>query len=74
MNNIVTATEIKNYKDIGKLMIKDTPIIEQAQLIDVKPLLGDRFYFDLINNLDNEKYQPLLDGCAFTYFGISYAR
>jgi hypothetical protein len=53
-------------------MIKDTPIIEQAQLIDVKPLLGDRFYFDLINNLDNEKYQPLLDGCAFTYF-ISYA-
>jgi hypothetical protein len=55
-------------------MIKDTPIIEQAQLIDVKPLLGDRFYFDLINNLDNEKYQPLLDGCAFTYFGISYAR
>jgi hypothetical protein len=27
--------------------------------------------FDLINNLDNEKYQPLLD--AFTYFGISYA-
>jgi hypothetical protein len=29
-------------------------IIEQAQLIDVKPLLGDRFYFDLINNLDNE--------------------
>jgi hypothetical protein len=53
-------------------MIKDTPIIEQAQLIDVKPLLGDRFYFDLINNLDNEKYQPLLDGCAFTYFGISY--
>jgi hypothetical protein len=39
----------------------------------IKPLLGDRFYFDLINNLDNEKYQPLLDGCAFTYFGISYA-
>jgi hypothetical protein len=35
-------------------MIKITPIIEQAQLIDVKPLLGDRFYFDLINNLDNE--------------------
>jgi hypothetical protein len=29
--------------------------------------------FILINNLDNEKYQPLLDGCAFTYFGISYS-
>jgi hypothetical protein len=55
-------------------MIKITPIIEQAQLIDVKPLLGDRFYFDLINNLDNEKYQPLLDGCAFTYFGMLCTR
>jgi hypothetical protein len=45
MNNIVTATEIKNYKDIGnKLMIKKiVPIIEQAQLIDVKPLLGIDF-------------------------------
>jgi hypothetical protein len=49
-----------------------TPIIEQTQLMLLN-LLGDRFYFDLINNLDNEKYQPL-DGCAFTYFGISYAR
>jgi hypothetical protein len=35
-------------------MIKDYTIIEQAQLIDVKPLLGDRFYFDLINNLDKK--------------------
>jgi hypothetical protein len=35
-------------------MIKIAPIIEQAQLIDVKPLLGDRFYFDLINNLLTE--------------------
>jgi hypothetical protein len=49
-------------------MIKIAPIIEQAQLIDVKPLLGDRFYFDLINNLLTEKYQPLLDGCAFILF------
>jgi hypothetical protein len=54
MNNIVTATEIKNYKDIGnKIDDKDSTIIEQAQLIDVKPLL-DRFYFDLINNLDKK--------------------
>jgi hypothetical protein len=32
MNNIVTATEIKNYKDIGNKIDdkKITPIIEQA--------------------------------------------
>jgi hypothetical protein len=55
-------------------MIKDYTNNWTSTINDVKPLLGDRFYFDLINNLDNEKYQPLLDGCAFTYFGISYAR
>jgi hypothetical protein len=74
MNNILTATEIKNYKDIGNKIDENkiNGIIEQAQLIDIKALLGDRFYFDVINNLNNPIYQPLLDGCSFTYFDISY--
>jgi hypothetical protein len=75
MNNILTATEIKNYKDIGNKIDENkiNGIIEQAQLIDVKPLLGDRFYFDLMNNLSNPIYQPLLDGSSFTYFDITYS-
>jgi hypothetical protein len=74
MNNILTATEIKNYKDIGNKIDENkiNGVIEQAQLIDVKSLLGDRFYFDLLNNLNNTIYLPLLDGCSFTYFGITY--
>lgn len=74
MNNILTATEIKNYKDIGNKIDENkiNSIIEQAQLIDIKALLGDRFYFDLINNLSNPIYQPLLDGSSFTYFDINY--
>lgn len=74
MNNILTSTEIKNYKDIGNKIdeSKINPIIEQAQLTELKSVLGDRFYFDLLNNLATAKYQPLLDGCSFTYFGITY--
>jgi hypothetical protein len=35
MNNIVTATEIKNYKDIGnKIDDKKIPIIEQAMMLN----------------------------------------
>ncbi|QIH37885.1 hypothetical protein G7A72_03300 [Flavobacterium sp. Sr18] len=74
MNNILTSTEIKNYKDIGNKIdeSKINPIIEQAQLTELKSVLGDRFYFDLLNNLATTKYQPLLDGCSFTYCGITY--
>jgi hypothetical protein len=45
------------------------PIIEQA--IDVKPLLGDRFYFDLINNLD-KKISTIIRWLCILYFGIIY--
>ena len=74
MNNILTATEIKNYKDIGNKIdeSKINGIIEQAQLTELKTVLGDRFYFDLLNNLITPKYLPLLDGCAFTYNDIPY--
>lgn len=74
MNNILTATEIKNYKDIGNKLDENkiNPIIEQAQITDLKNALGDRFYFDLLNNLETEKYQSLLNGSSFTYFGINY--
>lgn len=74
MNNILLVSEISNYKDIGKKIDEDklTPIITQAQIIDLKNILGDRFYFDVINNKDNKTYQPLLEGCAFTYNTIEY--
>jgi hypothetical protein len=74
MNNIINPAEIKNFKDIGNKIDdkKIIPIIEQAQVTNLKDALGDRFYFDLLNNLETEKYQPLLDGCNFTNFGINY--
>jgi hypothetical protein len=74
MNKIITAIEVNSLKDIGKVTDENkiNPIIEQAQITDLKNALGDRFYFDLLNNLETEKYQPLLNGSSFTYFGINY--
>lgn len=74
MNNILTPAEIKNYKDIGKVIDENkvNAIIEQTQITDLKNALGDRFYFDLLNNLETENYQPLLNGSSFEYFGINY--
>ncbi len=74
MNKIVTATEIKNYKDIGNKIDENkiNPIIEQAQLTELKDMLGSEFYFDVLNNLDNPIYQDLLSGSTFTYNEITY--
>ncbi|MFV8339133.1 hypothetical protein ACNQGL_07665 [Flavobacterium sp. LB3P21] len=74
MNNILTAIEVKLLKDIGMVIDENkiNQIIEQAQITDLKNALGDRFYFDLLNNLETEKYQLLLNGSSFTYFEINY--
>ncbi|RAK21607.1 hypothetical protein B0I03_10539 [Flavobacterium aquaticum] len=74
MNKIITATEIKNYKDIGNKVDENkiNPIIEQAQLTELKDVLGSEFYFDVLNNLNNPIYQDLLSGSTFTYNDIVY--
>ena len=74
MDNILTPEEIKNYKDIGNKIDekKINPIIEQAQIVELKDVLGDRFYFDVLANKDNDQYQDLLNGSSFIYNGVTY--
>lgn len=71
---IVTATEIKQLKDIGNKIDeqKINPIIEQAQITDLKDRLGNDFYFDVIANLTNPDYQNLLSGSTFTQNDVTY--
>jgi len=74
MNNLLTPIQIKDYKDIGNKIDENkiNPIIEQAQIVDLKATLGDRFYFDVVGNKDNPDYAPLFSGCTFTYFDVNY--
>lgn len=74
MNNLLTPEQIKNYKDIGNKIDekKIIPIIEQAQIVELKATLGDRFYFDVLTNKNNPDYAPLFSGCTFTYFDVNY--
>lgn len=74
MNKIVTATELKNYKDIGNKIDENkiNPIIEQAQLTEVKDVLGSDFYFDVLANLSTPEYQDLLSGGTFIHNDITY--
>ncbi|WNM18613.1 DUF6712 family protein [Flavobacterium capsici] len=78
MNQILTPSNLLDYKDIGQTAnaisgdTKIISIIEEAQLTDLKDALGDKFYFDLLSNLDNPIYQDLLSGSTFNYCGVSY--
>lgn len=74
MNKILLASEISNYKDIGQKidLNKVNTIIEEVQITNLKEVLGDKFYFDLIGNLDNPNYQDLLSGSTFEYCGVTY--
>jgi len=74
MNNLLTPEQIKNFKDIGNKIDENKikPIIEQAQIVELKATLGDRFYFDVLVNKDNPDYAPLFSGCSFTYFDVNY--
>ena len=74
MNNILTPEQIKQYKDIGYKVDdkKIIPIIEQAQIVELKEVLGDRFYFDVLANINNAEYSELFNGSSFTYYDVTY--
>lgn len=46
--------------------------IFEAQYLDLKDLLCDTFYFDLVGNYASEKYQTLLAGGTYTYEDNTY--
>ena len=74
MQKLITVNEFKSVKDVGE-KVDDKKInqaIEIAQSTDLKDLLGSRFYFDMMNNLEQANYQDLLSGCTFTFMGVTY--
>lgn len=76
MNKILTALEIKEFKDLGGKIDENkiNPIIEQVQLTELKDLLGSTFFFDVLNNLTNPEYQDLLTGSTFNHCGLTYSQ
>ncbi|KQC33405.1 hypothetical protein AAU57_08820 [Nonlabens sp. YIK11] len=72
-NNLITADEFASYRDIAKKPDKKKidECITQAQTVDLYDVLNE-FYFDLIENKDEESYQDLLNGSTFISNGRNY--
>lgn len=64
---IIDTNDIRKYKDIS-LHTPDSRIneyIRDSQEQDLRLLLGNSFYFDVLSNLANPVYSDLLNGCDF---------
>lgn len=72
---LIDRIEILNHREISKNVrsAKINPFIEDAELLDLKPLLGSPLYFDLIANKNDLKYSTLLFGGTFLVNEITYS-
>lgn len=65
---LINADDIRAYKPLS-LNVDETDRIDQyireAQVMDLKPLLGRQLYYDFIENVADAKYQDLLNGLEY---------
>lgn len=72
-NKLIDREGIRVYKQISKTVVNDdrlNDIIILTQIDDIRPLLGEELFNDIINNASN--YTDLLDGGAYDYNGKTY--
>jgi len=68
---LINKADISVHKQISK-SVKDITInqfVDDSQITDLLPLLGEKLYFDIQNNIAN--YTDLLNGVIYTYDGVS---
>lgn len=60
---LITKSDILTYRDISKSVRDDkiNPYIKDAERLDLRPLLGERLYRDLVANQASQIYIDLLD-------------
>lgn len=69
---LIDRTEIAKHRELSKGVRegKINPYIEDAQRLDLMPLLGENLYNDIVNN--SVDHTLLLDGGNYTYNGKTY--
>lgn len=77
---LITTDHMKEYRPLAAEIpqIRIQPYIYEAQLHDLRPVLGDNLYFDFMSKYDVSAdpmytaYQELLNGKSYTYNGVYY--
>lgn len=68
----INRTDVSLYKQISKTVYDDVfnSIVIETQIQDLAPLLGEKLFNDINNNIEN--YDELLDGGTYEFNGITY--
>lgn len=71
MQNLINITDFTENKFLTQNLDSSDidPIINEAQMFDLKPVLGDALFHDMMENLTVAKYVTLLDGTIYTPTG-----
>jgi hypothetical protein len=69
---LINRAGIAKYKQISKSVHDDklNDVIRQVQIDEIRPLLGERLFNDLIQNTEN--YNDLMEGGTYEYRNITY--
>lgn len=69
---LTTRTKVQVYKQVSNSVTQEVfdSILIQCQLEDIAPLLGEKLFNDIINNIGD--YTDLLSGGAYEVNGITY--
>ena len=72
---LINRTDIALYREIARGVREDkiNPYIDDAQLLDLKPLLGSALYYDMVKNSTDAKYSNLLNANEFEVNGVTYS-
>jgi len=69
---LITIAKVQQFKQVSNSIniAKFNETVLQAQMTELYPLLGEKLYFDIMNNIGN--YTELLTGGLYTINGITY--
>lgn len=71
---LINADDIREYKPLSKNVDEADRIdqyIREAQVMDLKPILGRKLYYDFIENYTDAKYLDLLNGAEYDEDGVT---
>lgn len=71
---LIDKTDILKFREISKSVrdAKINPYIDDAQNLDLRPMLGRKLYFDLVENRTDPKYIKLMEGGVYQFKGEDY--
>lgn len=75
MNLLIDKTDIARFKNISNhtTLERVNEYINDAQFQDLRPLLGDDFYFDILKNKALPDYQKLINGDTWDLNGCEWS-